>query len=271
MEPITVVMPARNAEGTIARAAHSALKSMSHVDELLIVEDGSTDNTMLEISKLRDGRVKVIQNDVNMGIGPSLNVGIAAAKHTIIGRADADDIVPRWRFAVQRRVFKSARADILFGSQIIVMHKIPLPAIYSFVTRSSKGSLKRAMSLACIVAHPTMMTRKDVILDLGGYRNVVAEDYDLWLRALLADYVILRHWFPQNIYRISRNSQGRKDAKREQHLRHLAEMRVLVFDGEPADSSPYRQKMRRYRRRLAISDPLLFVETGLFRDPLSTL
>ena len=88
---VTVLMPAYNAGSYIAEAIRSVLAQSFTDFELLIVNDGSTDNTGRIIRSFTDSRITVI-DQANQGIAAALNTGLSKAKAPYIARFDADDI-----------------------------------------------------------------------------------------------------------------------------------------------------------------------------------
>lgn len=269
---ISVVMPAYNCQKTIRTALSSTLRALSPEDELVLVEDGSTDLTHKIASEFSDSRLRIIRNSENLGIAASLNKGISYSRNQLICRADADDVVPIWRFAIQKRVFATNRVDFLFGSQLLIWKSLLIFPIHTFTNRGRDKDISKILSIACILPHPTMMAKKGAIIDLGGYNQVIAEDYELWLRALSKGYKILRHWFPQNYYRLRHDSLSNKDALMEGYLDHLSQLRLFAFRGSSNLANPKTiSEMRRFRRRLLLRDPLLFLETGILSDPLKTI
>src|SRR5580693_8490765 len=87
---ITVLMPAYNAGKYIAEAIQSVLEQTFRGFELIIVNDGSTDNTRNIILGFSDSRIRLIDQE-NLGIAAALNTGLAAAQGKYIARFDADD------------------------------------------------------------------------------------------------------------------------------------------------------------------------------------
>src|ERR1700761_7286076 len=88
---ITVLMPAYNAGKYIAEAIASVLGQTFGDFELLIVNDGSTDDTLDIINSFDDKRIRVISQP-NQGVAAALNTGLKHAKAEYIARFDADDI-----------------------------------------------------------------------------------------------------------------------------------------------------------------------------------
>ena len=99
MTYISVVMPARNAERTIAASVRSVL-AHPEVGELIVVDDGSSDQTSVVAARLDDGRVRVVSG-LAQGISAAMNTGVAASKYTLIARCDADDLLNKERFLFQ--------------------------------------------------------------------------------------------------------------------------------------------------------------------------
>lgn len=88
---VSVVMPAYNAEGTIARAVQSVLDQTISDLELIVCEDASTDATFRVASSFADSRVRVIRNEVNLGEGRSRDRAISCSLGKWIAVIDADD------------------------------------------------------------------------------------------------------------------------------------------------------------------------------------
>lgn len=268
---ISVILPAYNAEKTLLRAIKSTIRGLRPHDELIVIDDASCDATPELLAGLLDPRIKVIRNSENKGLANSLNLAIEAASHETIARMDADDICLPWRFEVQRRVFASKRPDLLFGAVIFSTRHFTLPMVHTFVNRYLPGSLARALAVSCLLAHPTMMGSRAALTSLGGYRNVVAEDYDLWLRAARAGKLFMRHWAPVIIYRKTSDSLSATDSKRADHLLHLETLQGELFESQLSQINHEDSlvAMRRYRKELIWRDPLLRLETGVLSDPLA--
>lgn len=91
MPTATIVVPAYNVAGTIAETLDSLL-AQTHSDfELIVVDDGSTDETLAVVACFNDPRIRVI-TQANRGLAGAHNTGIAAATTDIIGFCDADDL-----------------------------------------------------------------------------------------------------------------------------------------------------------------------------------
>jgi glycosyltransferase involved in cell wall biosynthesis len=110
---LSVVMAVRDGESFLREAIDSVLGQSFTDFELLIVDDGSTDETpaILDAYRRMDSRVVVLRNDSNLGPYPSANRALMQARGTVIARHDADDISDRDRFGAQLEALESA-ADV---------------------------------------------------------------------------------------------------------------------------------------------------------------
>ena len=186
---VSVVLAARDAERTIEEAVASVLGQTERDLELVVVDDGSADATGALVRAIDDPRVRVVRNDVPLGLAGALNVGLDAASGTYLARMDADDVaLPRWLETILGRLRTGGSAVV--GSGMIDLHK---DGRLGTVHRMPGGA--RAVRWASLFSSPFF--HSTVIID----RAVLAEhslrydpsfgeseDYDLWARLLdLAD------------------------------------------------------------------------------------
>jgi len=112
---ISVLMPVFNAEKDLRQAIDSILNQSFTDFEFLIINDGSTDDSVNIIRSFTDPRIRLIQNPQNLGLVPTLNRGLAEACGKYIARMDADDISEPERFASQIVLLEKTPADICGG------------------------------------------------------------------------------------------------------------------------------------------------------------
>src|SRR5690242_15017647 len=108
---ISTIIPTRNRAPLLARAIDSVLAASRPSDELIVVDDGSTDNTTAVLARYAD-RVRTIVT-AGLGAGAARNIGVEAARHPFIAFLDSDDEWMRDRLEIGRRLL-DARPDILF-------------------------------------------------------------------------------------------------------------------------------------------------------------
>lgn len=190
MPRLSVILPARNAEATIGRAVASTLRAMPNDAQLLVLDDGSTDTTAVEALRAGetkhglDPRLKVESRPASGGIARALTWLLANIDSEFVARMDADDISAPWRF--QRAMSALNRGtDVVFqqvaflqGTKLKPQPPVSIPpevfSLYLLLTNP--------------VSHPTMVARRAALDSVGGYREVPAEDYDLWLRLAAAGF-----------------------------------------------------------------------------------
>jgi len=110
---VSVVVPAYNVAGYLERALDSALTQTMTNLEILVVDDGSNDNTFEVACRVatRDSRVRVLRNERNLGIGASRNRGFGAARGGWIALLDGDDMWLPQR--LERMLAVSDGADVV--------------------------------------------------------------------------------------------------------------------------------------------------------------
>ena len=92
MSKISVILPVYNSETTIEAAVKSILSQSFKDFELIIINDGSSDDTEQIINSFKDKRIKYIKNVKNIGLIASLNIGIKFSSSEYVARMDSDDI-----------------------------------------------------------------------------------------------------------------------------------------------------------------------------------
>jgi glycosyltransferase involved in cell wall biosynthesis len=182
---ITVLMPAYNAAGFIAQAVDSVLKQSFTDFELLVVDDGSVDDTATIVQSFKDERIRLLPLPHN-GIAATLNKGLEAAKGRYIARFDADDICYPQRLQVQYDflsvypdfIICGCAADYITEEGDFVFTYQPPGFLYEDLLASYKNK--------CPFIHSGVMYVKDAIVQAGGYNEHAHtfEDHLLWSQLL---------------------------------------------------------------------------------------
>lgn len=183
---LTAIMPVWNGAKYLQEAVQSILNQSFTDFEVLILDDGSTDETprILEQLAKHDPRIRVIHL-AHEGIVNALNCGVAEAKGEWIARMDCDDIAYPERLAKQMRALKATPGAVLCHTAI---QQIGEP---QYMTKLQRFPRSQAMVAARLcyqspIVHPTVVFSKAAFLRAGGYRAEErhAEDYGLWGRLL---------------------------------------------------------------------------------------
>ena len=179
---ISVILPVYNGENFLCEAIDSILCQTFTNFELIILNDGSTDNSLAIAQKYQDHRI-VIKSHENIGLVATLNKGIALAKGEYIARMDADDISLENRFYEQVKALES-------GNDISGCH-------FHFITESGQLSKSRVVSVdpdfqsviltrSTPFAHGSVMIRKSFLVEnnlkYSNEQHTSAEDYNLWVQ-----------------------------------------------------------------------------------------
>jgi len=182
---VTVLMPAYNAGRYIGEAIASVLDQSFADFELLIVNDGSTDDTVKVINSFNDTRIVLI-NQENKGVAAALNAGLGCARTPFIARFDADDICYPQRLKTQYEFITAYPEYSIIGSgadyvdadgQFIFSHH-PVAHL--------NEEIQQLKYSVCPFIHSSVFYKKDVILNNGGYNEhaYTYEDHFLWANIL---------------------------------------------------------------------------------------
>lgn len=182
---ISVLLPVYNAGRFIREAVNSVLSQSFRDFELLALDDGSTDGSLVILREYEahDDRVRIITRE-NRGLVASLNELIAGARGRYLARMDSDDVSMPQRFERQFTFLESSPDHVAVGGWVVNIDEngLPIGPIKSPTLHFDidQAHLKGHAS----IWHPTAMVRKDAIVGVGGYREEFrhAEDLDLWLR-----------------------------------------------------------------------------------------
>ena len=183
---VSVVMSVYNAEAYVNRAIESILSQTLTNFELIIINDASSDKTLALVRSYmrKDKRIRLINNYRNLKVAHSLNKGVSLAKTDLIARMDSDDIALPKRLETQFEFMQSHPDVVIVGTYIRIIDENQ--KVVSKRTYPSKSDdLKRIMLRYSPFAHPTVMFRKKVFEEFGGYnpKMVPCEDIDFWFKA----------------------------------------------------------------------------------------
>ncbi|MFD0750594.1 glycosyltransferase [Mucilaginibacter calamicampi] len=232
---ITVLMPAYNAGCYIAEAIRSVLAQTYADFELVIVNDGSTDDTLNIINSFNDPRIRVI-NQNNLGVAAALNNGLKNARSPYIARFDADDICYPERLEKQLSFLEMNAGYVLVGSDVEYI-SAGGDHLFNFeCIAHTHEEIIRKMYFYCPFVHPAVMYKKESIIKLGGYPENAHnfEDYLLWTNIAKAGKLYnLRE--PLVKYRLNPTSVTIDEKWRGKRFRNLKRNAVLRGAITPAE------------------------------------
>lgn len=206
MPRVSVLLPCRDAARFVSEAVASLLAQTYGDLEILAVDDASTDDTpdILHSWARHDARLRVIAGR-GRGIVDALEVALAHAGGELIARMDADDVADPDRLAQQ---VAALDADPALGACGCHVRYFPRELVRDGARRyeqwlnalATPAQLARDRFVECPIAHPSLVVRRRVLEEVGGYRELGwPEDYDLVLRiaeryALANVPQVLLHW-----------------------------------------------------------------------------
>jgi glycosyltransferase involved in cell wall biosynthesis len=216
MPQVTVLLPAYNASQYIAECIESLLSQTFTDFELLIINDGSTDDTVAICERYADPRIRLVHNLGNRGVTYTLNRGVELAIAPLIARMDADDVAMKNRLEVQVRYLENHPEVAAVSSEMIQITQEGKVGRRVIPTPNDSDYICWALMFRNPIMHPTVMFRTSLIRAMNGYgtEETYVEDYDLWSR-LHRIYPI--HVLPERLitYRIHEESVCNQNNSRQ--------------------------------------------------------
>nr|WP_232286106.1 glycosyltransferase family 2 protein [Solidesulfovibrio carbinoliphilus] len=197
---MSVVVPTRDRAALVVRAVASVLAQTHAALEVLVVDDGSVDDTVARLSALGDPRLRVLSHAAGRGVSAARNTGLGAARGAYVALLDSDDewlpakIERQLAFMRERKLSVSQTQEIWMRNGRRVN---PTAA-----NRKPDGFFFEQALVRCVVSPSTSMGVRAYWEEMGGFDETLpaCEDYDLWLRTLLChpiglldEYLAVRH------------------------------------------------------------------------------
>lgn len=182
MPAVSIILPVFNGQESLASALDSLISQTFRDFELIVIDDGSTDQSqaVLRAYGERDGRVK-LYSQANEGLARTLNRGIQLAQGSYFARMDADDISCPERLARQVAFLDTHPEIGVVGTWVKTIGD-GVEEVWRYPVRDD--GIRSQLLFNSSLAHPTVVLRQAVLAAVGGYNGhcTVAEDYELWSR-----------------------------------------------------------------------------------------
>ena len=178
---ISVVIPSYNRLNSLIPAIESVCSQTSAVDEIIVVDDGSTDTTSAEISR-HYPQIKLIQQP-NRGVSAARNAGIKLASFDWIALLDSDDNWLPGKISSIRKANYLQPEYLLFHSDEIWMRRgVRVNAMKKHV-KSGGWIFEKCLPL-CVISPSAVVFHRSLLASCGYFDESLptCEDYDLWLR-----------------------------------------------------------------------------------------
>lgn len=179
---VSIILSIYNSGNSVKKTIQSILNQDYKSFELIIINDGSTDNTKKILAEYKkQNKIRIFNFDCNLGLASRLNFGLSKSISNYILRVDDNDLIPKKRIRFQLNQLKKYKnLDIIGGC-----------ALYIDGSRKKKvdvftkdNEIKNQMKFYNPLIHSSVMFKKKSILKLGGYNESFrrCQDYELWLR-----------------------------------------------------------------------------------------
>ncbi len=210
MPIVSVLMPAYNTANYIAEAINSILNQTFSDFELIIINDGSTDNTHQIISSFSDARIKYYQNDGNKGLTFIRNKLIQLASCDYLAFLDSDDIAERNRLEIEYNILKLNHDLGLVSASVTSLDENNKRDNINWKFDLDTDKLKTHLLFYNPIVTSTVMFKKEILpKEIFREEYPPCEDYDLWTRMLLNSKGIVLTDFLAT-YRLHSNSISKR-------------------------------------------------------------
>lgn len=236
--PISVIVPAYNTAATIAECIDSILAQTFTDFELIIADDGSTDNTCEIISQYKDSRIRLLRRKHDFIA--TLNTLLYEAKGKYIARMDADDVMMPDRLRIEYDYMEAhpevavvgGRMEFFSATRPVSKGERPQDVNANNDNRTKKVSVVTAYDLleSCGIYNPTSMIRREVLYKYGfKYEETYtcAQDFRLWAD-MLKQYLIIHNINDVLVrYRTSQTQISCKHSTLQMKLTHEVQQDML--------------------------------------------
>jgi len=175
---VSIAMSVFNSESTIEVSLNSLIDQTYKNIEILIMDDGSTDNTkdiLKDYQKIYP-KIKLFENNQNIGLTRSLNILINKAEGEIIARQDSDDISLINRIEIQMKTLCEGNLDFCTSRALIMNTKKKIPGLSFYISPQKLIRYKNPF------IHGTLLIKKSTLSKIGFYNESFkfAQDYKLF-------------------------------------------------------------------------------------------
>ena len=168
---VTIIMPTYNGSKWLKNAILSIQNQTYKHWELIVVDDGSTDNTAQIVMDLmqNEPRIKYFKNEQNLGIQKTLNRGLKEAKGEYVARLDDDDSWPDpLKLKKQVDFLNENSTYVLVGTGVIIVNEEGKELFRYLLPEEDNVIRSKILSKNCF-AHSSVLFRKDIVMNFGGY------------------------------------------------------------------------------------------------------
>jgi glycosyltransferase involved in cell wall biosynthesis len=181
---VSVILPVYNRAGWVARAIESVLAQTYQRLELLVIDDGSTDDT-LRVLESFGSRITILKQS-HAGAEAARNLGLEHARGEFVAFIDSDDVWYADRLCSQLPLFDRTEVGLVFGNAALVDYRRTPPRCLKRTffdgVRPSRGRVTKDLIRGCFVPFSSVLMRRGCFAEAGGFAlGRVAADYLKWV------------------------------------------------------------------------------------------
>lgn len=229
MVKISVVMPVYNTPVPFLKEAVDSILNQTFKDfEFIIIDDGSTDGSRQYLEELMDPRIRIIRNEINLGITKSLNIGFREAKGRYIARMDGDDVSLPKRFEKQLAFMESHPNAIACGAKTTMIGR--QIAVSKGVMEDMESYRVRMLFANPGPTHSTAFFDREKLNHfhiLYDEQLIYAQDYGMWMTiSRYGDICILPEVL--GLYRVHSNQISKAHRQNQIQCDQMTQRKLLI-------------------------------------------
>jgi glycosyltransferase involved in cell wall biosynthesis len=189
---VSILMNCYNAEEFINNAIQSVLNQKYKNWELVVWDDASSDNTVYKIKKFNDKRIKLFTNQIHLGLGKSRVDATKELNGSLVSILDSDDYYHPDKLIKQVKIFERFPNVSICATWVKVFNENH-ELVYLINKKLENSKLKEKLIFVNLLAHSSIMYRKNAAQKVGWYSNSLeySQDYDLTLKLIKNDEIYL--------------------------------------------------------------------------------
>lgn len=198
---VSVIISCYNSSQTLRESIKSILNQSYENYEVLIMDDGSTDETNELLNMIKTEKVRLFRNKKNIGLTKSLNILISHSRGKYIARHDSDDFSLHLRLQEQVNVLENSKYNVCTSRAIRKNTNSKIPGLSFYFSYKALSKIKNPF------IHGSLMISKTLLLDQGGYDEKFryAQDYKLFTDLIKNDKPIFQIKKPLYILNMDNN------------------------------------------------------------------
>jgi glycosyltransferase involved in cell wall biosynthesis len=275
MQSISIIIPTFNRIDTLPRAISSVLAQEYKQWELLIIDDGSTDNTLAWLQEFKQksdfkNQIKIITTK-NNGVSAARNRAVMESNFDWISFLDSDDEWLPKKLNLQSELME--KFSIIHGEEIWIRNGVRVNPMKKH--KKSGGRIFLKCIPLCCISPSTVLMQKELFNKFGGFRKdfPVCEDYDLWLKIcaeyeigfvespvikkygghedqLSRKYFAMDYWRVKSLWDCLHSSTVSGEDKVQVEVTLTKKIKVLLKGSQKHNNSSYIDEIQRYLSKL---------------------